>query len=70
MFQWQKWICKHRETVMPPLVESRVVQHLRGGGDTQECTLLEVANWFADQYLPSDLTQVSVRFPDEKRFRT
>ena len=51
---------------MPSLVECTVVQHFRGGGDTQECTLLEAANWFADRYLPSDLTQVSVRFPDEK----
>jgi len=38
--------------------------YLLGGGEKGEWTPAEAADWFAKQYLP-DLSEVSVRFPEE-----
>ena len=47
-------------------VEKKQLSILVGGGGSRNFTLLEAAEWFAKQYLPKDLTSVSVRFPCEK----
>ena len=39
---------------------------LLGGGERRDYTPLQAADWFAQQYLPPDLSTNSVRFPEEK----
>ena len=37
-----------------------------GGGNKKDLTALKAADWFAEKYLPKDLSSVNIKFPREK----